>query len=244
MRVNFKGITTYLIISALCFGFSGIAKANQTLINALRQAEQGNMSAALSARSSLNGTAKDTLNWYIYYKGAPNVSFSEITSFINAHPKWPYQKAIQREAEVKLRGGPLDSSAVAFFNRHEPITAQAMSAYVSANGANAKQVLNKWWQTASLTRDEQRKIFNTYGSSLTRQSHIKRMDSLLNKRQFSNAQAMGDAIGGGYSQLASARIGLAKGKGNVNGLLNAVPSKLQMMKGCCLTVLSGGEKIN
>ncbi len=218
------------MILAFCV-FSTHAKANQTLTNALRQAEQGNMSAALAARSSLKGTAQDTLNWYIYYKGAPNTSFSEVASFIKTHPKWPYAITIQKKGEEKLGGGQLSPSQLQFFNSHEPITAQAMSAYVQAKGNNAKQTLNKWWQTASLTRDEQRKIYGAYGASLSRQNHIKRMDMLLNRREFSNAQAIADVIGGGYPQLAAARRALAQGKSDVNGLINAVPAQLQNNEG-------------
>lgn len=244
MKTNIKFMTAYVIIGVLWCGFSGSAKANQTLTKILHQAEQGNMGTAIAMRPSLKGTARDTLDWYIYYKGAPNTSFSEVANFLNAHPKWPYQHTIQRAAEDKLRDGKLDARTVSFFDRNQPITAQAMSVYLQTNAGKAKPVLNKWWQTASLTRDEQRQIYAAYGSYISRQSHIKRMDSLLNRREFSNAQAMGDAIGGGYSQLAAARIALAKSKGDVNSVLGAVPANLRNDEGLLFDRLQWRRKKN
>ena len=55
MKVSF-------LVALFMAGFSSAAQANQALTNALRQAEQGNISQATAARNNLNGTARDTLD--------------------------------------------------------------------------------------------------------------------------------------------------------------------------------------
>lgn len=224
-------LVVVLFVVMPAFVGASSAYANQTLTNALRQAEQGNISNALAARSSLNGTARDTLNWYIYNKGYSGLSFGEVSGFLQKHPKWPYSITIQKEAERHLKSSSLDANAVRFFDNKTPVTARAMKAYVSTlmgqgNANKAKQVLNRWWPTAKLSRDEQRQIYGVFGQYITRANNIKRMNNLLDKREYTNGVAMGSTIGGGYAKLAAARRALGQNKRDVNGLINAVPSSL------------------
>ncbi len=235
--------TMFLLGGALLLISSGSAMANQTLTNALRQAEKGNTTQAAAARGSLNGTALDTLNWYLYTKSSVRAPASERLQFLNKHSNWPYRNTIQIEAEKSINGG-LDSTAAQFFNKTAPKTAKGMSAYLQSQGNSgaAKQTLNTWWQSASMSRDDQRKIFSSYSNLLTRQSHVKRLDALLNKREYSNASAIAAALGGGYPALARARQALAKGSGDVNGLINAVPANLQNDEGLLFNRLQWRRK--
>lgn len=224
------------------------AQANQTLTAALRQAAQGNVSAAGQARASLNGTARDTLDWYLYQKGSGG-SFNDISGFLGAHPQWPYSNKIQQEAERKLNVAGLDSRAMQFFDKNTPQTARGMDVYIRSliaqgNTAKAKQILGPWWEKASMGRDEQRNIYTAYGSYMNRENHAKRLDTLLNRKDYSNAMAMAETLGGGYPALARARQGLAQGKGDMNGLVNAVPAALQNDEGLLFERLSWRRRNN
>ena len=229
MKVSF-------LVALFMAGFSSAAQANQALTNALRQAEQGNISQATAARNSLNGTARDTLDWYLFTQKSHQFSFAQAANFLNKHPKWPYQITIQQNAEKKLGNRALSTSEAQFFNQKAPKTAQGMDAYLRTalasnvagnNAAKAKKSLNEWWKTASISRDEQRQIFSQYSSHISRASHVARLNHLLDKREYSNGQAIADALGGGYPALARARKALGQRKGDVNGLINAVPSNLR-----------------
>lgn len=244
MRAHSYLLVIFTLVLGVGVGLAGQAQANQTLNNALTQASQGNLSAAMAARSSLNGTAKDTLNWYLYTKGAPNTSFDEMANFISQHPKWPYSNKIQREAEDRLNSGALSSSAISFFNNNMPQTAKGMSAYLQSSNPQAKQKLNEWWKEASLTRDEQRAIYSAYGNLISRQNNIMRLNNLLDRNEFTNGMAIADVLGGGYPALARARQGLSQGKGDVNGLVNAVPANLQNDEGLLFDRLQWRRKKN
>jgi len=225
MKVSF-------LVALFMAGFSSAAQANQTLTNALRQAEQGNISQATAARNNLSGTARDTLDWYLFTQKSHQFSFAQAANFLNKHPKWPYQITIQQNAEKKLGNRALSASEAQFFNQKAPKTAQGMDAYLRTllagnNAAKAKKSLNEWWKTASISRDEQRQIFSQYNSHISRASHVARLNHLLDKREYSNGQAIADALGGGYPALARARKALGQRKGDVNGLINAVPSNLR-----------------
>ena len=243
MKLIFHIIIVFYAIAA----FSSQGHANQTLTNALRQAEQGNISAALSARASLSGPARDTLNWYIYKKGTSKISFAEASHFISTHSDWPYLITIQTNAENNLSNAALDSKAISFFGGRLPVTAKGMDLYVRAlvkqgNATKAKQVLNKWWEGASLSREDQQRIFGAYGSYLTRQSHVNRIEYLLDKKSYSNASGMASVLGGGYPALVNARKALKQGKGNVNAVINAVPANLQNNEGLLLDRLTWRRK--
>jgi len=246
MRASFLGALGALLFSII---FVGDVQANQTLTNALRQAEQGNISQATAARNSLNGTARDTLDWYLFTQKNHHSSFAEVANFLNKHPKWPYQISIQQNAEKKLGNRALSASEAQFFNKKAPKTAQGMDAYMRTalagnNATKAKKSLNEWWKTASISRDEQRQIFSQYSSHINRASHVVRLNHLLDKREYSNGQAIADALGGGYPALARARKALGQRKGDVNGLINAVPSNLRNDSGFLFDRLQWRRKKN
>ena len=220
----------FYYIVVLCCALSTPVQATQILKDALRQAEEGNINAARAARSSLQGNARDALNWYIYTQKDHNIPFEEVAAFLTQNPKWPYSITIQENAEENLKAS-LSPQAYQFFNAKTPVTAKAMDIYLRALKANkqdtkARQVLNKWWPDADLSRDEQRQIFSTHGVLINQEAQIKRLHALLDDRKYDNAQAIASVLGNGYDRLASARRALGKNSGDVNAQIAAVPKNL------------------
>ncbi len=232
----------FMMSFALClFVFSQNAEAasqdSKNLVNALKQAGQGNWARARASAKGISSPAeKAAFNWYAYTKEAPNISFQEMSSFVSRHPNWPYLDKIRLHAEKNITDNVPDKTLVRWFSKNQPLTAKGMDRYARAlkgrgKSSDLRRVLKNWWAGASLTRDQQREFFARYGRYLDRTSHIERMNNLLHKRKYANAMAMANVLGGGYPALAAARKALAQEAGNVNSLVAAVPFKLRQNEG-------------
>lgn len=205
----------------------------QSVPNALTSANQGNWSPLVQLRqSSPDPAARKLLSWYAYTHGAPNVVFDEIANFIAQNPNWPGLSRLRREAEERMGANVADAKILAFVKDTPPAAANAMDRYAQillAQGQQTKlrQVLNDWWPTANLTRDEQKEIYARYTQYLTRASHAKRLNALIHQSQYSNATAIADVLGGGYPTLLNACKAIKQDAPNMNALIAAVPSALQ-----------------
>lgn len=237
MRINTWRFIIALFI-AIAFPVMGQAVAQDTqIVQALKLAQKGQWSAANGImRQVQDPLAKDTLSWLAYTKNAPNTSFNQIASFQRKHSNWPYQITMRSAAEKKI---PADYSAaqiIGFFASTKPRTSEGMERYLNAlmnsnRSAEARKVISDWWPEATLSRDDQRSFYGRYKNLISKTTSKKRLNHLLYAGQYTNARAIADVLGNAYQALAEARIGLAKQVGNVNPLINAVPTSLQNDEG-------------
>lgn len=186
--------------------------------------------------ASLGGSpaqaSSKAFEWLAYYKGGSDASFDRVAAFIDNNPDWPVQRALQREAEDKLRGASPSAKYISWFQKHPPITYGAAILYIQSlqqagRESEAVQAARNWWPEAPLSREKQKEFYNRYGGWLQKSDHLKRFDDLLYKGQSGNARGMAAVLGGGYPALAEARIALHNNSGNVDGLVAAVPASLQ-----------------
>ncbi len=209
----------------------------QSVVNALKNAEQGDWGGLSQLRrSSGDPTARKTLQWFAYTRGARDVSFSEVTNFIQNNPDWPAQSSLKRRAEELVSAGVSDSQFLNFANNNEIAAANAMDRYLqimlkNSQVSKAKKTIQSWWPDARLTREEQRNIYTKYGRYLTQDNHAKRLNILLHKGQYDNAGAIAEVLGGGYIHLYHARKALKQQSKNVNQLVGNVPSALRRDEG-------------
>lgn len=212
------------------------SRKTQIVVNALKQAEKGNWKQARSAVKNQSVAAKATLDWYAYTQSVSNGSFEQVSNFVSRHSDWPYLDKIRLEVEKNITDNVSDITLIKWFSQNEPVTAKGMDRYARALIARGKKndvqrMLRNWWPEASLTRDQQRDFYARYKRYLDRTSHVERMNNLLYKKDYTNALAIADVLGGGYPALASVRKALAQEVGNVNSQINTVPAKLQFDEG-------------
>ena len=237
-----------ILLFVFLLAFVNEAHANQSAISALTQVKQNNFSSAIAMRNGLSGTSRDVVNWALYNENASGISATEIFEFLSQNPDWPYQLKLQRIAEKKLQSSD-STAAYNFYARKAPITAGGMDFYLRLSQANGgmdrgKQVLNDWWGKTSLSREDQQKIYSSWESSLTRDAHITRLHSTLDKKEYSNGVAIGNALGGGYSALAKARQALGRGQGDAGNYISVVPANLQNDEGLLFDRLQWRRKKN
>lgn len=170
--------------------------------------------------------------WQRYIKGDGEIDFRRLSNFIVQNPTWPKQQRLKAVAEEHMPEDLPVEQKLRWFNGYMPQTVRGMELNLSAllvvgKSDEAKKKLNKWWQTASLTKKEQTTFLKTYKSYFSKEAHKARFDHLLFKQRYTNARALSYNLGKGYLALAEARIALARNKGGVNALINRVPKSLR-----------------
>jgi soluble lytic murein transglycosylase len=172
--------------------------------------------------------------WKFFQQTKDNepVNFSLLAPLIKNNPGWPGMRRLREKAE---RNMPKDLSAgevVSWFSLYPPQSAPGLDRYlealvISGKKSEAKEILTTWWASSLATRDEQRSIYMRYGGMLDMSAHRKRLDTLLFSGQYTNARAIAQVLGKGYTELTEARIALAEQKPGVAGYVAKVPANLQ-----------------
>lgn len=173
-----------------------------------------------------------------------------LTRFIRQNPDWPGIKGMKSLAEDVMPANLPSADVMTWFSDYPPVTARGMSRYMEALLAQgrekeAKKFLTGWWADATISRDQQRDIFQKYGQYLPLEAHKRRFDALLLKGgKDDSARAIAGVLGNGYPELAEARIALAAGKKGVEGLIKKVPKNLQNDPGLMFERLRWRRKNN
>lgn len=114
-----------------------------------------------------------------------NGSFFDYANFLLAHPGWPGELAMRRNAEkALLAGGWAPATVASYFRRFPPLTtagavryAQALMA--SGSGADATNAARAAWTMGNMSADDEASLLAQFGTALTPADHDRRMDMLL-----------------------------------------------------------------
>ena len=114
--------------------------------------------------------------------------FSSYAQFLIAHPGWPSEAAIRKNAERSLRPDfASPSSVVVFFNRFPPQSpasslrlAEAQAALGQTDAARASA--RRAWAGGALSTDDETRLLTKFSSALGPDDHDLRMDRLLWQR--------------------------------------------------------------
>lgn len=206
---------------------------DQNTLKALRYAKEKQWNQALKqARAVSDNNIQSLIYWLKFQDKNTSKDFQNIRDFVANHPDWPRMSRIRLEAEKHMPDTLSYKEVIAWFNQYDPITPDGVERYVDALKASGQtlkaiKVLGQWWQTGSLTRDQQKRFFQKYKSDFLEKDHIKRFNALLQRGEYSNARAIARVLKQGYPELAEARIALAKSEPGVNTLIKRVPSHLK-----------------
>lgn len=159
-------------------------------------------------------------------------NFAGITRFVSQNPTWPAMPRIYQQMEKHMTGRENQGDLVRWFQEHPPLTPQGVDSYAKALLRTGKRdafkaMINEWWATTLMERNDQKYIYRLYGDHITLQSHLRRYDKLLFNRQYTNARAIAQVLGKGYPALTEARIALAENKNGVDSLIDQVPGNLK-----------------
>ncbi|NIY74235.1 lytic transglycosylase domain-containing protein [Thalassospira sp. HF15] len=163
---------------------------------------------------------------------APNSghSFEEITTFIDAHPKWPSQALLRQRAEEAMTDAVPDEEILAWFKRSAPVTADGATRQIKAllgagQESAAIALVRHSWINENFGRGQERRFLDRYGEYIDQETHEQRLDRLLWEGRLTTAARMMKHVSDDYRRLAEARAALRAMRGGVDGAINRVPEK-------------------
>ncbi len=169
--------------SLLLAGVSAIAAAlgvPQDQLDAYRaQLERVPMSTEATA-----ALAASIAEWK-QLRQSDNLSFDTYSRFLLAHPGWPGEDAMRRNAERAMdNGGWSPGVAASYFRRFPPLTgtgqlrfAEALAAINARDDANA--AARAAWRQGTLPASDETRLLGSFSGALTPDDHDARMDALL-----------------------------------------------------------------
>lgn len=202
-----------------------------------QQAFRAARSDQFDVANKLAATAKNPLpakvvRWLDLIRPRSGATFGEITAFIGENPDWPQSSVMQRRAEEAITVVTPDSSVIAWFSTHPPLTADGSMAYGKALLAagrteKATEVLRDAWVQGNFGVLQERQFLALFKHLIRNHDHVARLDRLLWDRLESAAQRMILRVDTGHRHLAQARIALMNVKGGAEAAIAKVPPELQ-----------------
>lgn len=211
---------------------------------------QGNWAKAKALiQNSRDQTMVTMYEWMLYRGNFTGLPFDRIETFIRTHRQWPNQKDLLSTAERNMPPNYPAASVIKWFNDYPPVTGAGLKRYIDAlvaSGQNeqAKKVLATSWPKITTKQGEGATILRSYGSMISTDTNRRRLDYLLFNGDESNGRALAATMGNGYTQLAEARIALAKGNSNAATLTDRVPASLAKDPGLMFERLRWRRKNN
>jgi soluble lytic murein transglycosylase len=211
-----------------------LSSADAELLRAgMAAARAGDIAGAQSARTSLTDPlARKLVQWTIIDSDAEQIPFFELDQARRDLWGWPKSTTRQIAAERRLgSSGLAPPQVLGWFEASPAHSAEGAMALASAylaigKEAEAKALIRRTWRDSLFEADVQRTFLGRFGSDLTTEDHIRRLDSLLYGPHGPAAQEMLEYVPADYRTLGQARIALRAGAANAGQIAAAVPGAL------------------
>jgi soluble lytic murein transglycosylase len=198
------------------------------------------LKAAAAARwPSARDTAKQTGNpllvevvqWLALRTPGAILDFSDRIAFIDSHPSWPSIAEIKRITEdiAQDSGGP--DERLRWFAKNPPVTTSGKVAHADAaldmgDLPMAEKLARATWIAGRFDTTEERDFLNRFGRFITPQDHRARLEELLYAEQRTAADRMLGRVDRQMAAVATVRMALISEAGNVERLIQRLPSDL------------------
>lgn len=186
--------------------------------------------AIREADSAQDPVLRDVILWQFMQQPNSGYSFDSISGFINTHPHWPYLDTLRLRAAQAI-SGQSPAKLVDWFTANPPFTGEGKLRFAEALQAQGKTkqaiaIARDAWATEIFNSDDESRLLATFGSHLSRQDHINRLDRLLWEGHHVSSRRMFHLVDANHRALAEARIALQERKGAANRMLHKVPASL------------------
>lgn len=222
----------YLCLFALLGGAPLSAQSDsEALAAALDAYNSGDLAGgSLAARNLDDPVALDLLAWTRLRRGEGD--FGEYLSFLDRNPDWPGLPYMRRQGEPSIPQGGDPQNVLDYFENSLPQTGAGALAFARAleatgDRAAAEAEVIRAWTSLVMTGPHAQALNRAYGSILTDDHHIARIDHLLWEGAEDRARAMFSLVPEGWVAMAEARLALRARRGGVNELIDEVPEALQ-----------------
>lgn len=215
-----------------------ISDAN-ALRSALTAARSRDASGVEALRSGMSDpVAQDLARWALVDVVGERLSYFELDSARRDLSGWPRGASRQAAAEKAMAhaAGQDPERVIEWFDAAPPQTAEgalALASALQARGrtAEAQALVKSWWRDKLFDLPAQERMLARFGTMLTQDDHIKRLDTLMLGPQGPASSAMLPLVPAEYQALAEARRALRQGRGDATARFNAVPGSLASDRG-------------
>mgnify|MGYP001946990890 CR=1 FL=1 len=207
----------------------------EALSAALDAYNRGDLAGGSEAAQDLDDPiALDLLAWTRLRRGEGD--FGEYISFVDRNPDWPGMDYLRRQGEPSIPEGGDPQNVLDFFAEQLPQTGAGALAYARAleetgDRAAAEAEVIRAWTSMVMTGPHAQALNGAYGSILTDEHHIARLDHLLWEGAEDRARAMFSFVPEGWVAMAEARLALRDRRAGVNDLIDRVPEALRSHPG-------------
>jgi soluble lytic murein transglycosylase len=159
-----------------------------------------------------------------------NLPFDSYASFLVAHPGWPGEQAMRRNAERVLLPDQVSPGRVlAFFDKFPPLTNTGQARYAEAllatgRRADALTAARKAWTSGSLSAADEALLLGRFGGSFTAADQDERMDRLLWAGKTTAAARQLGLTSPAKRQLFQARLALRTNAPDAQQLADSLPA--------------------
>ncbi len=215
-------LTTLLVLFALAL--PAAAERPRPLGWAMDAMRDGNWQVAAQLASRDGQAAADVIEWHRLRAGYG--TFEEVADFLIRRPNWPGEAYLRRQSERAVIRED-DVAILAFFTEMPAQTANGVLAQSAAliragRKDEAEALLIDTWQTMPMG-SVNHALFLAEHDALLKPHHARRLDKMLWRGAFENAQRMYDLVPKANVVVAKARIALQKRAKGVDTLIDAVP---------------------
>lgn len=174
--------------------------------------------------------AVSIVEWHRLRATSGGGGFAEYRGFLQRHPDWPGMELLRRRGEETIPASADARDVLEYFLQTQPQTAwgamrlaAAFKALGETTAAEAEAV--RAWTTMSLTGTQESTLLAEYGRVLA-DHHTERLDNLLWKHRFREAERMRGRVSEDWRKLMDARIALRRDEPGVDNRIKAVPAAL------------------
>lgn len=202
------------------------------LTQALSLLDQGKAGDARQlAKAASDPLVLELVTFFDLTRSGMPATFADLGSFLDRHPDWPSRRTLAVKAEAVFPSTLEASSVAAWFDRYPPATGQGAFLYVDALATlgrtqEAQAQAQRLWRDLPLADAQEGIFLQRYGGWLTADDEAARVTMLLDRGIHSAAEAQAKRAGGGWPELAAARIALQDRDKGAPTLVGKVPAPL------------------
>lgn len=200
---------------------------------AFAAARAGDRAGFLNAAQTLrDAEARRLATWAFVDASGEQLGFAELDAARRDLAGWPRADRRQALAEHALAGAGLSPAQVAaWFGGQEPATPEGAMALAAAwqglgRTADAKALIRRFWRDRLFDLDAQQAMLAGFGSYLSQDDHIRRLDSLLMGPQGPAAEAMLALVPADWQALAQVRMALRADRPDALERASRLPSSV------------------
>ena len=184
------------------------------------------------ARAATDPLGATILRWWDYSRPYSYASFDEIAGFIEEHPDWPSQGALQVNAESALAVGVTDAEVLDWYRWRDPVSRDGRLRYADAlldigRDEQAAALVRAEWLEGVFSAEKLAATYRRYRSLLRPEDHIARLDRLVWDNHARSARRVYRYVEQRYQYLAEARLTLRARAGGVDRAIQRVPRALR-----------------